>query len=134
MKRDELKIEFRAVPYAMDSHVLEYRISPEQDLTYYKTISLFWDKVKFKIKRKYSTSWCRLEPFNCFAISEYYDINYYIHYCPIFCRTKEELNWYKENFDTIGKFENYIKNAEQIEINEYKIRRQQYLENRKTFY
>lgn len=42
MEKDNLKIEFRAVPYAHEEKVLEYRISPEQDLTYYVEVSYLW--------------------------------------------------------------------------------------------
>ena len=41
MEKDNLKIEFRAVPYAFEKRVLEYRISSEQDLTYYVEKKLF---------------------------------------------------------------------------------------------
>ena len=44
-----LKIQFRAVSFAKSSHVLEYRVDPNQDLTYKKTVG-FWI-FKFSLKR-----------------------------------------------------------------------------------
>ena len=55
----KLKIEFRAVPYATDKHVLEYRISPNQDLSYENEISWLWGLIKFKVKHKFETNWHR---------------------------------------------------------------------------
>lgn len=51
---NNLKIDLRAVPYSDTSHVLEYRINPNQDLTYYKEHSLLFGLIKFKTKHKYS--------------------------------------------------------------------------------
>ena len=76
MEKDDLKIEFRAVPYASNSRVLEYRISSEQDLTYYVEKSYLWGLIKFKCKRKYNTSWKRISIFKCGLTSHYYDINH----------------------------------------------------------
>lgn len=55
--RDDLKIEFKAVPYGSNGkyHRLMYRISPDQDLTYYKEYSFLG--IKFKCKKKFDTSW-----------------------------------------------------------------------------
>jgi hypothetical protein len=55
--RDDLKIEFKAVPYGSSGlyHRLMYRISPDQDLTYYKEYSFLG--IKFKLKKKFDTSW-----------------------------------------------------------------------------
>ena len=57
--RENLKIQFRAVAYGHSNHVLEYRIDPNQDLTYEKTYG-FWI-FKFTIKRKFSTKQIRME-------------------------------------------------------------------------
>ena len=64
MEKEDLKIEFRAVPYASGSRVLEYRISPEQDLTYYVEKSYLWGLIKFKSKCKYDTGWKRISVLN----------------------------------------------------------------------
>lgn len=53
--RNDLKIEFKAVTYGSTHHRLMYRISPDQDLTYYKEYSFLG--IKFKRKKKFDTSW-----------------------------------------------------------------------------
>lgn len=53
--RNDLKIEFKAVPYGSTYHRLMYRISPDQDLTYYKEYSVLG--IKFRRKKKFDTSW-----------------------------------------------------------------------------
>ena len=53
MDYKDLKIQFRAVSFAKSKRVLEYRVDPNQDLTYEKTNG-FWI-FKFSVKRKYST-------------------------------------------------------------------------------
>ena len=131
MEKDDLKIEFRAVPYALERRVLEYRISPEQDLTYYVEKSYLWGLIKFKCKRKYNTSWKRISIFKCGLTSHYYDINKRFHYMPIFCNNQETLNWFKRTFETYGAFERYVVEREKPEIEKYWRMRNKYLEHRK---
>ena len=131
MEKDDLKIEFRAVPYALERRVLEYRISPEQDLTYYVEKSYLWGLIKFKRKCKYDTSWKSISVFECGLTSHYYDINKWLHYMPIFCDNQETLNWFKKTFETYGAFERYIVEREKPEIEKYWKNRNKYLEDRK---
>ena len=130
MEKENLKIEFRAVPYASNSRVLEYRISSEQDLTYYVEKSYLWGLIKFKCKRKYNTSWKRISIFKCGLTSHYYDINHNINYMPIFCNNQEALNWFKKTFETYGAFETYLVEKEKSEIEKYWRNRNKYLEDR----
>ena len=116
MEKDDLKIEFRAVPYALERRVLEYRISPEQDLTYYVEKSYLWGLIKFKCKCKYNTEWKRISIFQCGLTSHYYNINKCLNYMPIFCDIQERLNWFKIKFKTYGAFNRYIVEKEKPEI------------------
>ena len=52
--REDLKIEFKAEIFGSVGtyHVLMYRISPDQDLTYETEVSIF-GLFKIKLKRKY---------------------------------------------------------------------------------
>lgn len=50
MKKEDLKIDLRAVPHGSSCHVLQYRINPNQDLTYYKEHNWFFGLIKFKTK------------------------------------------------------------------------------------
>ena len=131
MEKDDLKIEFRAVPYALERRVLEYRISPEQDLTYYIEKSYLWGLIKFKCKCKYNTGWKRVSIFQCCLTSHYYNINKWLNYMPIFCDNQETLNWFKIKFKTYGAFDRYIVEKEKPEIEEYWKKRHKYIEDRK---
>ena len=131
MEKDNLKIEFRAVPYAFEKRVLEYRISSEQDLTYYVEKSYLWGLIKFKRKCKYDTGWKSISVFECGLTSHYYDINKWLHYMPIFCDNQETLNWFKRTFETYGAFERYVVEREKPEIEKYWRMRNKYLEDRK---
>lgn len=131
MKKDNLKIEFRAVPYLHEEKVLEYRISPEQDLTYYVEVSYLWGLIKFKRKKKYSTEWNQIQEFRCGLTSHYYDVDDWLNYMPIWCNNQETLNWYKRTFETFGAFEKYITDREKWEYEKYWNRRTKYLKDRK---
>ena len=130
MEKENLKIKFRAVPYASASRVLEYCISSEQDLTYYVKKSYLWGLIKFKCKCKYNTSWRSISIFKCGLTSHYYDINHGINYMPIFCNNQEALNWFKKNFKTYGAFETYLVEREKLEVEKYWIKRNKFLEDR----
>lgn len=131
MEKDDLKIEFRAVPFVFEQRVLEYRISPKQDLTYYVEKSYLWGLIKFKRKCKYDTGWKRISVFQCGLTSHYYDINEWLNYMPIFCDNQETLNWFKRTFETYGAFNRYIVEKEKPEIEEYWKKRNKYLEGKK---
>ena len=134
MDKDSLKIEFRAVPYADESHVLEYRISPEQDLTYYAEVFYLWGLIKFKRKKKYSTEWKRVLEFRCGLTSHHYDVDHWLNYMPIWCNSPDTLNWFKITFRTFGAFEKYIVERERPELEKYWRKRNKYLEDRKKIY
>ena len=55
--RDDLKIEFKGRIYGSSGtyHVLMYRISPDQDLTYIEKRSFLG--FKYKVKEEFDTSW-----------------------------------------------------------------------------
>lgn len=54
MDKNNLKIEFRACPVIVGTsnltHRLEYRISPEQDLSHYVNVSWLGGLIKFRLK------------------------------------------------------------------------------------
>lgn len=134
MEKDNLKIEFRAVLYAKRSRVLEYRISPNQDLVYYENVSYLWGLIKFKRKKKYSTKWKRVQVFKCSYTSHYYDVNHWLNYMPIWCDNQETLDWYKRTFETFGDFERYLTEKEKWEYIKYWDMRTKYLERREILY
>lgn len=98
--RNDLKIEFRAVPYASESKVLEYRISPNQDISYRTEVSFFG--IKFKRKKKFKTNWHR--PYE-FVHIQYNPPDDEEHcWIPIFIDNKSELESYKVEYKTVGDF------------------------------
>lgn len=126
---DNLKIEFRAVPYST-SHVLEYRISPDQDLNFEVEKSFLG--IKYKKKKKYSTSWREPQQFlNYPGACHYYEDDCYL---PIFIRNKKDLEEYKAKFKTIGEFFDWLNKANQCEKDEWQIERTNYLEEHKDWY
>lgn len=131
MEKDNLKIEFRAVPYVHETKVLEYRISPEQDLTYYDDVNLLWGLIKFKRKKKYSTKWKQVQEFHCSFLSQYNDVYHWLNYVPIWCNNQETLNWFKRTFETYGAFEKYVADRERAEYEKYWLRREKHIKDAK---
>ena len=123
----DLKIEFRAVPYST-SHVLEYRISPEQDLTYETEFNIF-GLFKVKLKRKYKTNWHQPYVFNNWPGSERYSKESGEPYLPMFVRDKNEFKKIQSAFKTIGEFFDYVNKEEAKEEAEWQKARNEYLEN-----
>lgn len=130
---DTLKIEFRALPYANKLHVLEWRVSPDQNLNYTKIIYLF-GIFKIKLKKKYDTKWKRPELFQCFLTSPYYEVDNNFHYIPILLRTREEFEDYKRDFQTVVSFLNYVEKRINGEYEKYRIEREKYLSKRGTWF
>lgn len=105
MKGENLKIDLRAVPYTSNSHVLEYRINPDQDLTYYKEHSLFFGLIKFKTKHKYSTKWIQpVRFFNSITSYRYDENDRWNNNHPIFVHSKNDLKRLKDELQTYGQF------------------------------
>lgn len=122
--RDDLKVEFRAVPFGSFSgdHVLQYRISPDQDLTYYKEYSFLG--FKFSIKRKYKTNWHDATKCLNYSSAYLYDESEVWGH-PVFINSKKELNEYKERYKTIGEYFDYIDRINKTELNNYRCKRAQ---------
>lgn len=119
MNKQDLKIEFSAAPWIDNYYVLEYRISPHQDRTYKKTISLFFGLIKFSIKRKHSTKWQRPYKFFYCSSSYLYSFNDGFNWNPILVDDQDDLNSYKRRFDTYGQFECYLNDLNKDNIERY---------------
>lgn len=123
----DLKIEFRAIPFGA-IHVLEYRVSPNQNLTYEKEINVF-GLFKIKLKRKYETNWHQPCIFVNWPGSERYSKESGEQYLHIFIYNKKELKEYQSKFKTIGEFYDYIDKEEAKEEAEWQKARNEYLDN-----
>ena len=130
----DLKIEFRAIVYTTSgSHVLEYRISPDQDLSYTKEISVF-GLFTIKCKKHFKTNWCQPRVFSNYPTAYIYSKESGGPYLPIFIYDKKDIEWYKSNFKTIGEFFDYIDKENDKEESKWREKRNEYLKNNITWY
>lgn len=125
-----LKIEFRAVPYSSTSHVLEFRISPDQDLNFEVEKSFFG--IKYKKKNKYSTSWHQPMRFLNYPSAYLYDEE--DCYLPIFVRTRKDLENFKSKYKTIGEFFDWIDRENKREKNEWQTEQANYAKEHTDWY
>ena len=125
-----LKIEFRAVPYAVNNHVLEFRISPDQDLTFETDESFLG--FKYKKKRQYKTDWHRAQKFLNYPGACHRDEE--DCYLPIFIYNQRELEFYKNNFSTFDDFFKWIEKEDNKEKKEWEIERNNWLANNEAWY
>ncbi len=114
MNKEDLKIEFRAVPYG-ESHVLEYRISPSQDLKYYKEHCWFWGLIKFRAVSKYSTKWVQPRIFCNHTLAYKNTEEDPDNYFPIFIWKRKDLEQFKNNYNIYGEFLKWYNEEDQKE-------------------
>ena len=136
--RDDLKIELRAVPYSPYSHVLEWRISPNQDLKYLddeieKSWFGFVKKLVHKV-RKYNTFWHQPRLFAAPLTMDLYEFNYEFNWGPMWCENKQQLEYYKQKFKTYGDIRKYIEDHTNKSYKKWKAAREAYLNKMKPIY
>jgi hypothetical protein len=130
--REDLKLEFRAVPYGDTGyHVLEYRIDPNQDITYKKTFKFFC--IEFNIKKKFNTNWYEASKFRNWPGLSNSSWDKSEGYLPILIRTKSDLVWYKNTFHTIGDFFKHIEKIDAKEIAGFEKEREKFLNKNKIW-
>lgn len=121
--RNDLKVELKAEPFSLGSyHHLMYRISPNQDLTYYKEYSILG--IKFKLKKKFSTKWH----------GAYQYLNYPSAYLysekpvnPVLLSDENEFLDWKNNCITMEDFFNKLGAIDEKELAKWKNDRAKYL-------
>lgn len=136
-KKENLKIQLRAVKFST-TRVLEYRLDPDQDLSYEKFPHTFWGHMMKKLFPKkyighFDTNWHQPELF----ANEYvglYEYNYYLNWHPIWCRDQETLNMFKNKFKTYGDIMAYVNDRNKGSYERWKIARALQLEKEKTLY
>ena len=121
----DLKIEFRAVPYTKTSHVLEYRISPNQDITYKKEYSIFG--FKFYLNKMFDTRWKQPIWFRNYSFDRFFTEESSC-WTSIFIDSKQHLQEYKMKYKTIGEFYDYLKEHDDKEKQAWEAHRQKYLD------
>ena len=135
MDKRNLKIELRAVNYSDRStyHVLEWRISPEQDVRYYKEHKWLFGLIKFGTVVKANTKWHMPYVFRCGICSKYYAEDDDYNYSPIFIESKEKLRELSEKIKTYGELSEWINERVSNEIYKYRAERKQFLEEQSTW-
>lgn len=128
--RNDLKIEFKAETYGSSGtyHVLMYRISPDQDLTYTEEHSFLG--FKYKVKKEFDTSW-----YNAYKYLNYPGACNYDEpqTNPVLMKDRKEFEEWKSSCKTMGEFFDRLDKINEKEINEWKLDREKYLNKCKTW-
>lgn len=128
--RADLKIEFKAVPHGLSGiyHVLMYRISPDQDLTYTEEHSFLG--FKYNVKKKFDTSWYKAYQYFNYPGACEYNIP---QTNPVLMNNQEEFEEWKTSCKTMGEFFDRLDKINEKEIDEWKQDREKYLNKCKTW-
>ena len=128
--REDLKIEFKAETYGLSGtyHVLMYRISPDQELTYTEERSFLG--FKFNVKKKFDTSWYKAYQYLNYPSARNYDEP---QTNPVLMKDQKEFEEWKSSCKTMGEFFDRLDKINEIEIDEWKQDREKYLNKCKTW-
>lgn len=128
--RNDLKVELKAETYGLSGnyHVLMYRISPDQDVTYYEDRSFLG--FKYNVKRKFDTSWHKAYQYLNYPSAHMYSEP---QTNPVLLGKIEEFEEWKTNCKTIGDFFARLDEINKQEIEEWKRDREKHLNNSKTW-
>ena len=134
MSREDLNIEFRAIPYATHDHALQYRVDPNDKRNYYEEEKTkLFGLIKYKIKKKYDE--CYWKTVNIFVgWEDWAEYSSHVNWQPIWIRNKEELEDFKRKYKTIGQFESYLKEKHDKTYKKWSKEREDYLNKRKPIY
>ena len=108
MNRQDLKIQFRSVkwvPYS-GSRVIEYRVDPEQNISYTKPVKWLFGLFTTTKTFTYNTFWVQPQ------VKSFFKSFHRLDDMPVWTSETEEryhpLKWFKDNFKTIGEFEDWL--------------------------
>lgn len=134
----KLKIQLRAVSFAIHSHVLEYRIDPNQDITYEEEptnfIKRLLKKLGWKFVKTFNTSWHQPQVFRDPLSMGEHDFYDDFNWGPIWCDTKEVLEHFKSKFKTYGDLITYLEEDTMKCHKKWQVERAKYLKNKETIY
>ena len=138
MNKDSLKIQLRAVKYGSYSKALEYRIDPNQDLTYVDVPNNFFgrllNKLGLKFVKTFDTFWHQPTIFHGPLTMELHEFNDEFNWGPIWCETQQALDTFKKRLITYGDLRQYVDSHNKEWYEKWERARKQYLENSKTLY
>lgn len=128
--RNDLKIEFKAETYGSVGiyHVLMYRISPDQELTYTEERSFLG--FKYKVKKEFDTSWHKAYQYLNYPSADLYSEP---QKNPVLMREQREFEEWKSNCKTMGEFFTRLDKINEKEIEEWKRDREKHLNKCKTW-
>lgn len=136
MSREDLNIEFRAIPYATFDHALQYRVDPNDERNYYeetKTKRKWFRLTKYKVKKQYDNcDWITVKIF--VGWENWAEYESHVNWQPIWIRNKEDLECYKNKYKTIGQFESHLKDEHDKTYEKWSKDREAYLNTRKPIY
>ena len=138
MKKDNLKIQLRAVKYGSYSKALEYRIDPDQDITYEDVPNNFFgrllNKLGWKFVKTFDTFWHQPKIFISPLTMELYEFEYDFNWGPIWCESQKELDKYKKMFRTYGDLRQYADKHNEECYKRWKKEREKYLQQSEPLY
>ena len=129
MDKNTLKIELRAYPISAETRVLEYRVSPNQELTQEIEKKYLFGLIKIKKRKKIDTSWIR--PKRSLKL-EFLEFDDYTNWCDISCDGQYELNRFKTKLKTLKDMEEFLNNEKDKAYEEWIKKREIYLKNINT--
>lgn len=111
----------------VDIHVLMYRISSDQDLTYIEEYSFLG--FKYKVKKEFDISWHEAYQYFNYPSADRYSEP---QTNPVLIKEQEEFEEWKQ-CKTIGEFFARLDKINEMEIEKWKRNREKYLNNTKTW-
>lgn len=141
MNKRDLKIEVRAVIHVegLSNRVLEYRISPDQDVSYEIDAEGWWQRLEKRLFPKkyvgcYGTYWVRPHVFANYTLAYLYDEDNDLNWIPIWIKDKKEFEHYKNKFKTYGDLKDWMDEWNETNIAVWKKRREEYLGESQDWY
>ena len=141
MKEEDLKIELRAVIYIEGSNdrVLEYRFSPDQDLSYEVEPSGWWQRLRKKWRpskfvEHYDTYWKRPKVMSDNSLAYLCDKDASINRIPIWVRDKKEFEHYKNKFKTYGDLVDWVTEWNRVNVEKWRNKRMELLGDNSDWY
>ena len=141
MDKRNLKIEVRAVIFLKghDNRVLEYRLSPDQELTEKIEPSNALEAVEriflpWKYEKKYDSYWIQPKVFQENIIMGHYEFENDWNWGPVWVRSQKQFEEMKEMFKTYGDLEDWFENRNQEGRKKWAKARDEYLKKEDPWY
>lgn len=141
MKEEDLKIELRAVIYVEGSNgrVLEFRFSPDQDLSYEVEPRGWWQRLEKKwhpdrYVEHYSTYWHRPKVMSDNSLAYLCAQDASINQIPIWVKDKNQFQDYKDKFKTYRDLLDWMAEWNRVNVEKWRNKRIELLGDRSDWY